>query len=63
MGNAPGVDGQIQLACARLGLDDAVEVVQQGDEAARLLVERYLAAFDAAHVQDVVDEAEQVGGR
>ncbi len=48
VGNAPGVDGQIQLACARLGLDDAVEVVQQGDEAARLLVERYLAAFDAA---------------
>ena len=56
-----GVHGEVQLAGARFGLDDAVEVLQEVDQVVGLLVEGHLAALDVAHVQDVVDETEEVG--
>ena len=45
---------------ARLGLNDAVEIVQKIDEVVGLLVQRDLAALDMAHVQNVVDEAQEM---
>ena len=61
MAHPGGVHGEVQLAGARFGLDDAVEVLQEVDQVVGLLVEGHLAALDMAHVQDVVDEAEEVG--
>ena len=61
MAHPGGVHGEVQLAGARFGLDDAVEVLQEVDQVVGLLVEGHLAALDVAHVQDVVDETEEVG--
>ena len=58
--DALGVDGEVQLPRARLGLNDAVEIVQKIDEVVGLLVQRDLAALDMAHVQNVVDEAQEM---
>ena len=55
-----GVDKQFQLLGLHLGLDDVHQIVHQLRDVALLLLDLHLAALDAAHVQDVVDEAEQV---
>ena len=58
--DALGIDGEVQLPRARLGLNDAVEIVQKIDEVVGLLIQRDLAALDVAHVQNVVDEAQEM---
>ena len=55
-----GIDVQLQLFGADVGQDDVAQAVQDVRQAVFLLVQVHLAAFDAAHVQDIVDQAQQM---
>ncbi len=55
-----GVHVQLQLLGMNVRLDDAPQAVENIRQGAGLFVQIYFAAFDAAHVQHIVDEAEQV---
>ena len=60
VGHVEGVDEQLQPLGLHLGLDDIDQIVGQLGDVAGLILDLDLAALNAAHVQDVVDEAEQV---
>ena len=55
-----GVDEEVLLLRVDKALDHAAQVMQKVRHVHRLLVELHAAAFDAAHIQDVVDQAQQV---
>ena len=55
-----GVDKQFQLLGLDLRLDDIDQVVHHLGNIALLLLDLHFAALDPAHVQDIVDQAEQV---
>ena len=54
---------QLELLGVHLSADDGLDVVQHIGQADLALFEMELAALDAAHVQDVVDEREQMAAR
>ena len=60
--DADGVDAEGVLAGLDVGLDDVVEGVEDVGEGFDVFVEGHLAGLDAAHVEDVVDEGEEVFG-
>ena len=60
VGHIHGVHIQIQLLCVDLPADDGFQVVQHIREVDLGLFQMDLSAFDAAHIQHIVDEGEQV---
>ncbi len=55
---------QIQLFGVNIGLNDVAQSVQDIGQAARALVQMDLAVFNAAHIQNIVDQAQQmIAGR
>ena len=60
VGHIHGVHIQIQLLCVDLPADDGLQVVQHIREVDLGLFQMDLSAFDAAHIQHIVDEGEQV---
>ena len=57
------VHAQLELLGVHLSADDGLDVVQHLGQADLALLEMEPAALDAAHVQDVVDEREQMAAR
>ena len=57
------VDEERQTLCGNARLDDVAQVVHELGQVHRARLERDLAALDAAHVEHVVDEREQVLAR
>ena len=55
-----GVDEQRQPFGTDVGLDDGAYIVHEIRQVHCLFLDLYLAALDAAHVQHIVDEGEQV---
>ena len=55
-----GVDEQRQPFGTDVGLDDGAYIVHEIRQMHRLFLDLHLAALDAAHVQHIVDEGEQV---
>ncbi len=56
-----GVDIEIQLSGVDQPLDHGPQVVEQVRHVHGLFLQLHAAAFNAAHVQDVVDQAQQMG--
>ena len=55
-----GVDEELELFGAYVGLDDGFQVVEDVRKVDVLFLDLDHAAFDPAHVQNVVDQGEQV---
>ena len=55
-----GVDVKLQLLGGDIRLDDGFQIVHHLGQGGLLLLDLHLAALNAAHVQHVVNEAEQV---
>ncbi len=60
MNHVHGIDIEFQLLCPDVRLDDIAEPMQDVGQAAFLLVQVHLAALYPAHVQDIVDQAQQM---
>lgn len=58
-----GVDEEVELLGDDVRLDDGPHVVEKVRQVQRLLLDLHLAGLDAAHVEHVVDQAEQVLAR
>ena len=58
--NAIHLDAEINALAVGRRLDDGAKVVDEGGQVQRLFVHLHFAAFDAAHVQHIVDETEQM---
>ncbi len=54
------IDIEFQLLCPDIRLNDIAEPVEDVGQAAFLLVQMHLAALYAAHVQDIVNQAQQM---
>ena len=65
IGNIYRVHIQFQLLCVKLPADDGLYVVQHVGQVDLGLVQLDLSAFDAAHIQNIIDERKQVaaGGK
>ncbi len=55
-----GIDEQVQPLGRHLGLYDVHQVVGQLGDVALLLLDLHLSALNPAHVQDIVDQAQEV---
>ena len=54
------IDEKLQLLGLDIGLNDAAQAVGDIREAAQGLVQVHFAAFNAAHVQNVINQADQM---
>ncbi len=61
--NVYGVDEQFELLVVNVRLKDIAQSVEYFGQTARLFLEVHFAAFDAAHIENVVDKAEQMASR
>ena len=60
MGHVLGVDEQLQLLGGHIGLDDRPQIVDHIRKMHLRLLDGHLAAFDPAHIQNIVDEGQQM---
>jgi len=58
--NFKRINKQLQLLCLHLGLDDIDQIVHQLGNIAFLLFDLHFSAFDRAHIEDIIDQAEQM---